>query len=313
MGSGWQMGFDEEAGNKWLYGPVRPEFRYVLSYLARAYADGVLDPDFAVTTAQQWHEKNSNGSALFCWENMNFGFRWNLALQDLNPNYEWGPLETIAGEKGQRNRQYFGVVAGGFAMGGTTKHPERIIEMLDWMLTPEGLDLTNWGIEGEHYRYVKGSRPASITDYTDVGLSKALDYHNKEILPDVWKVFFEKTDPFRSYQSETGTGQLDFHVLVDKAINLQWETGGKYDWWYELTASDPGLRVPVLPPPFTPEEVDRIKTITTNVEALLVPAYDNVILGKMSLEEYDAVAKKAIAAGTPELERIYNEAEARLK
>jgi putative aldouronate transport system substrate-binding protein len=312
--SGFGMYFEDDIEDpKWLYGPVHPEFKYVLSFFSKAYAEGVLDPDFAVTTPEQWHEKNSNGMSLFSWDNMNFGQRWNLALRKETPEAKWGPLETLEGPKGRRNYRYFGIPEGGFAMGATSEYPERIVELLDWSITPEGLDLTNWGIEGVHYRYVKGSRPATITDYTDEGLSRALDYRNKEILPDVWKAIAEKTDPFRAYQSETGTGLLDYHVLTDKGINYQWESLGEYAWWYEQTAKDPGLRLEPLTPPLTKDEADRVKEITAALDVIMLPAYDNIITGKIPLADYDGIVQQAIRAGALELEEIYNEAEARLK
>lgn len=38
------------------------------------------------------------------------------------------------------------------------KHPERIIELIDYLFTDEGQLLINWGIEGQHYDVVDGKR-----------------------------------------------------------------------------------------------------------------------------------------------------------
>jgi len=313
MGSGWQVYWDKDVeGGKWLFGPIHPEFRDVLGYFARAYADGILDPDFAVTKADQWHEKNSSGKGLYCWENITFGVRWNLALRETNPDVGWGPMYVLEGTKGKRMTTYGGL-QGGYVIGANTKYPERIIKMLDWMITPLGLDTTNFGIEGVHYNYVKGTRPEIIEDYTMAGLAKAMDPSKKEIVPEVYKRFGETRDPFRSYQSETGTGLLDFNVLTDSTMEYPWDPPGETDEWYELTGSDPGLHGNFLTPPFTAEERERIKEVTTNVGSILDPAYDKVIIGQMSLDDYDQAVKQAIEAGAEEMEEIYNEAEARLK
>ena len=312
MGSGWQMYFDKDVeGGKWLFGPIHPEFRDVLGYFATAYADGILDPDFAVTTADQWHEKNSSSKGLYCWENMTFGVRWNLALREVDPDVGWAPMYVLEGKKGKRMTTYGGL-QGGYVIGANTKYAERIIKMLDWMITPLGLDTTNFGIEGVHYT-LKGTRPEIIEDYTMAGLAKALDPSKKEIVPEVHKRFGEMTDPFRSYQSETGTGLLDFNVLTDSTMEYPWDPPGETDEWYALTASDPGLHGNFLTPPFVAEERERIKEVTTNVGSILDPAYDKVIIGQMSLDEYDQAVKQAKEAGAEELEEIYNAAEARLK
>ena len=313
MGSGWKMYWDKDVeGGKWLFGPIHPEFRDVLDYFARAYAEGILDPDFAVTTADQWHEKNSSNKGLYCWENMTFGVRWNFALREVDPDVGWAPMYVLEGKKGKRMPTYGGLLSG-YVIGANTKYPERIIKMLDWMITPLGLDTTNFGIEGVHYNYIKGTRPETIEDYTIAGLWKAMDPTKKEIVPEVHKRFGEMTDPFRSYQSETGTGLLDFNVLTDSTMEYPWDPPGETDEWYELTGSDPGLHSPFLEPAFTAEERERIKGVTTNVDAILDPAYDKVIIGQMSLDEYDQAIKQAIGAGAEELETIYNAAEARLK
>lgn len=38
------------------------------------------------------------------------------------------------------------------------KHPERIIQYLDYLFTDEGQKLISWGIEGQHYDVVEGKR-----------------------------------------------------------------------------------------------------------------------------------------------------------
>lgn len=314
MGSGWRMYFDKDVdGGTWLYGPVHEEFEYVLEYLARAYADGLLDPDFAITSADQWHEKNSSDRGMWVWENMSFGTRWNAALAEVDPAYEWSPVPVLEGTKGARMTSYQGL-GNGYGIGGNTEYAERIIKLMDWMITPEGLDVTNWGIEGEHYRYKPGTgRPEEFSDYRLETMERELDAANKELLSDVWSVYAEKTDPYRSFQSDTGTGLLDFVMLTDSGVEYLWDAPGAVDAWYEMTANDSALHPRYVEPPLTEEEAQRVKDITTDVENILTPAYDNVIIGRMTMSEYRAEVERAIAAGALELEEIYNAAEARTR
>ncbi len=315
MGSGWGVYFDKDVdGGKWLYGPVHEEFSYVLTYLANAFKDGLLDPDFAITSDDQWHEKQSSGKTLWCWENMSFGVRWNLALQELDPKFAWTPIGTLDGLKGRRMTTYGGLATGGYVISAKSDYPERLISLLDWMITPEGLDTTNWGIEGEHYRYKPGtSRPSRISDYTVQGINSVLSRDNKEIIPEIWQYYAEKTDPFRTYQSDQGVGLLDFVVLTDSGMEYPWDPPGATDSWYELTGSDPGLHLRFIAPPLTDDEATTIKDIQTNVENILTPAFDKVIIGRMTEAEYRAEVEKAIDAGALKIEEIYNAAEARLK
>jgi ABC-type glycerol-3-phosphate transport system substrate-binding protein len=297
--------------NKWLYGPIHDEFKECLGYFARAYKEGVIDPDFAVTTADQWHEKNSSNKGVFSWENMSFCTRWNLALRDKDPKATWGPLPTLGYKKFRRQFDYSGYYDG-YAISANAKNPERIIQLMDWMITPPGLDLTNWGIEGTHYT-TKTARVASVADYSPDAMTKQMPSERNQILPAVFDKYKTKSDPFRSFQSDSGTGQLDFTVIFDQTISFLWSPPGETDAWFQITINDKALKPRGVQPPFTAAETERLKKLQTDVDALCNPAFDKVILGQMSLGDYDKVVADAKKAGAEEIEKIYNEAEARAK
>ena len=295
--------------NKWLYGPIHDEFKECLGFCARMYKEGVLDPDFAVTNADQWHEKNSRNKGVFSWENMSFGVRWNQALRGADPKATWGPLPTLGYKKFRRQLDYSGYYDG-YAISANAKNPERIIQLLDWMITHLGLDVSNWGIEGTHYTR-KAERAASVTGYAREAMSKQMPGTRNQLLPAVFDKFKAKSDPFRSFQSESGTGQLDFTVIFDQAPTYLWNPPGETDAWYELVEKDPALKPRGIQPPFTAQETERLKKVQTDVDAICNPAFDKVILGQMSLGDYDKVVADAKKAGAEEIEKIYNEAEAR--
>lgn len=319
MGSGlggWIRGKDtpyyDEAvdGGRWVYGPVHSEFKDVLEYFAKLYKDGLLDPDLPSTTDDQWHEKNSSNKGFFSMDNISFCVRWNLALREVDAKATWLPFPTLRGKKGRRQND-FGGFQGGWVIGANCKHPDRVVELLNWQLSPIGLDTTCWGIEGVHYS-LKGPRPDTIEDYTMEAVGRAMDDKLRELVPEVYEKYKQKADPFRSFQSDTGTGLLDFTVIWDQAITYLWDPPGEADSWYQMTEADPGLHPEVIVPPFTAEESERLKNITAEVNAILDPAFDKVVLGQMSLTDYDKAVQQAIQAGALDLERIYNEAEARV-
>jgi len=320
MGSGYTSGglpayFDKDVdGGKWLYGPIHEEFNYVVDWFARAYKEKLLDPDYAITTADQWHQKNSTDAGLYCFENMSFGVRWNLALRQKDPNAGWGPLHILKGKKGRRMYDYTGL-GDSYVIGGNAKYPDRLVQLMDWMITPEGLDITNWGIEGKHYT-LKTPRAARVDSYTVPGIEKAIPAAGKELKKDIWDTYAKKTDPFRSYQSDTGTGLLDFDMLTDSTVEYLWDPPGETDEWYALTAKDHAdgvIHMPALAPAFTKEENDRLKKLYTDINAIVDPAIEKTIMGQMSMSDYLKEVDKARKAGAEEVEKIYNEAEARSK
>jgi len=307
--------FDKDVeGGKWLYGPIHEEFNSIVDWFARAYKEKVLDPDYAITTADQWHQKNSSDAGLYCFENLSFCTRWNLALRQKDPNAGWTVLPVLKGKKTRRMYDYRSLW-GRYVIGGNTKHADRIVQLFDYMITPEGLDLTNWGVEGKHYR-LKKPRAARVDDYTVAGLEKAIPKDGKELPKEIFDAYAKKTDPYRAFQSDTGTGLLDFSMLTDSAVEYLWDQPGEANEWYALTdkeVADGVLHMPALAPAFTATESDRLKKLYTDINAIVNPAIEKTILGQMSMADYAKEVDKAKKAGAEELEKIYNEAEARSK
>jgi hypothetical protein len=115
-------------------------------------------------------------------------------------------------------------------------------------------------------------------------------------------------------KSEHGTGLGDLILLIDGGVLPYWEPQDTdITRNIEIVGKDPGMHPELLVPPFVKEEIEKLKSLQANVDAVMNPALDKVVLGQMSLPEYDKVVQDAIRAGAQELERIYNEAEARVK
>ncbi len=317
MGSGlggWFRGMDspyfDEAvdGGKWLYGPIHPEFRDVLAYFARAYKEGVLDPDIASTTVDQWHQKNSSGKGFFSYDNFTFQGRWVKALREKEPSARWAAMTTPAGRRGARQNDFF-TFEGGWVIGAKSKDPERVIELFDWLATPLGIDTSNWGIEGKDF-FMKCARVDAIADYSRTALARVQDAACRDIKPEV----VAKYSLSNQRKSELGVGLGDLIVLIDGGVLPYWEpqdTDIRNN--IAVVGKDAGMHPELLVPPFVKDEIDKLRAIQANVDAVMNPALDKVVLGQMSLTEYDKVVQDAIKAGAQDLERIYNEAEARVK
>lgn len=294
---------------KWLFGPIHEEFKDCLSYFARAYKEDIFDHDFAITTSDQWHEKNSSNRGVFSWENLSFCLRWNQALRGADPKATWAPLPTLAYKKVKRQLAYGGYYEG-WSIGANAKNPDRIIQLLDWMITPLGIDTCSWGVEGTHFTR-KSPLPQSIQQYTEDSLNSVLKPQRNEIVPELFEKYKKKTDPMRSYLSDAGAGYLDLFQIYDSAPTYLWDPPGEADTWYDVVAKDKALKPRGLQPPFTAAESERIKKVQTDVDAIVNPAFDKVILGQFSLSDYDKAVEQAKKVGAEDLEKIYNEAEAR--
>lgn len=313
---GWARGIDgpyyEPAEKKWVYGAIRPEFKDVLAYFNKLYKEGLCDPDIANTTPDQWHEKNGSGKGTFSWDNFSFCVNWNKAVRGADAKATWTPIPILAGTKGARQNDYTGFAGsgGGWTISANCKNPERAIELMDWMITPLGIDLRSWGVQDVHYT-LKGTRPDKVDDYTQAGLAKIWTPDSRTLKPDVVEKYKTKADPFRSYQGDIGIGQLDFAILWDDQVIYTWDAPGEADEWYTMSANDKGLHPEIMVPSFTAEESEKLKKYITDVNAVIDPAIDKFVLGQSTVADWDKAVADAKKAGAEDWEKVYNEAEAR--
>ena len=166
-------------------GPNQKEY---YAWLNRMYWEGVLDPEFATQTFDDYKQKIVSGRV--------------LGLLDADWNYAEAQKELL--RAGKTAQSYAGLpvtlhedavcpslynwgLSPGWGVGVTTacQHPERAVKFLDWLCSEEGQVLIHWGIEGENYTVdASGRRVRS----------------QKEI---------DRSQQDTDYQSETGVG---FHA-----------------------------------------------------------------------------------------------------
>jgi putative aldouronate transport system substrate-binding protein len=293
MGSGTSMYYDADIdGGRYIYGPTMPEFKEVLEYFSKLYAEGLIDPDYAVNSTSIMIEKMSTGKSFFYYDNGSFVANIIAALKSDDPNATAGTFPVLKNSKGIRRNWLYETheIGVGFAVSAKTKYPERVVKFMDWMYTDEAADLTNFGIEGVHYTKENGEYKIS---------EELVEKYSKE------------SDPWRSFMSPINGGQLGFCIRFDE--RSQWpfmddDVRAIYDQW----ASDPGMREELQDPPFTKDELSRVAKLQTAIETIYERNIDRFIMGELPLDAYDDVVKEMMDAGVEELENIYNEALRRL-
>lgn len=147
----WLIDEDYNATYKFASEKVREYFQW----LNRMYNEGILDPEFATQTHDDYIAKISSGRV--------------LALFDTLWDYQDG--EKILKQDGKLEQTYCGLPLGmdesvkvptlmyqglatGQGVGITTscENPEAAIKYLDYICSDEGQVLVNWGIEGTNYQ-----------------------------------------------------------------------------------------------------------------------------------------------------------------
>lgn len=304
MGSGGFPLFNSTRGiylepktDRYVYGPTSESFLKVVEFMRRAYADGILDPDYATMDKDKMFEKLSGGKLMSVYDNNSFvGRTYNPALKEVDADAWFDILEPLADEEGnvrsyRYNKDWTDNVA---VISSQTKYPERIVEMMNWLYTEEGSLVSNFGIEGEHYDMVDG-KPVV-----------------KQALIDSCE---GASDVFAAVSGKLGAGLQGLGFYVDESLYEQTsdpiflEQGEKIADWTEKG------EITFLPgwPSFTDEEQERVTEIEQKLTNVFNQEIDAFITGKKSMEEWDSLTETLKSEGSEELEQIFNTAYERIK
>ncbi|KIL40611.1 hypothetical protein SD70_12820 [Gordoniibacillus kamchatkensis] len=288
MGSGNRIYFDPDVeGGKYLYGQAHAEFKAPLEFLHKLYAEKLLDPDYAVNTGDQMKEKLSAGKALFYYDNNSFGVNFNAALKSTNPKARFDLLPLMMNDKGQtRNWMYAKDWLHHYVISAKAKNAKDIVKFLDWMYSEEGTLITNYGIEGQHFKMENG----------------------KPVIADsVIKEYANTKDPYRYMQNTLAVGFQSFTLNVDEHPMGVVSPPELQKWADQITTKN-GYVYEVVDPPFTLEESARLKTLLSKVETLVDQEMDKFIIGTRPMSDFEKFSRQLKDSGALEIEKIYNDA-----
>lgn len=302
MGSGGFMGFNTERGmylepdeGKWLYGPTTESFKKVVQFLHDCYANELLDPDYSVMTRDMAFEKLSTGKLYANFDNTTFITSvFNPAFKEVKPDARFDIIPPMSYD-GTNTRSYrFERDWTSFmAVSSKVDRPEDVVQFMNWIYTEEGADLLNFGVEGVTYEVVDGT---------------------PVLKEDVFNEYKDQDDPYGAFRSHYGLGMYSFALYVDDTFNKDMvdeeflANGELIDKWTEEG------KVSYMPhfPPFTEEEAERLKDLETQIGSVFNQEIDKFIMGTRDMSDYDKFMDELRSQGVEELEKIFNDAEARL-
>lgn len=282
--------------DRYVYGPTSEKFTRVVEFLAGAYKDGILDPDYATMNKDQMFEKLSNGKLFGVFDNNSFTARtYNPALQQIDPNARFDLLAPMANADGQtRAFRYERDWGDQTVVNAQSERWEDIVKVIDWMYSEEGRMITNFGVEGVHYDMVDDF-PTIKQEIVDRNANAS--------------------DVFMAIQGEIGVGLHGFSLYIDEATYKQVsdplfvEMGERIQQW-----TDEGTVV-YLPnwPAFTTEETEEITDLELRIGNVFDQEIDKYITGKKSMDQWSELVEMLKAQGAERLEEIFNAAYDRIR
>lgn len=274
-----------------VYSPADPAYKEFLTEMAKWYAEGLIDPDFAALDGAAVKSLVTTDVAGSYWGSLagNLG-GYNIALQEAVPTGQivGAPWITAAdGVAYQQEAEHAKALTGyGAVITSACEDPVAAVKWLDEHYSEAGSLLMTFGIEGESYNMVNGepvltdeilNNPDGLT--YDVALAKySLKPNTGEAMDDTYAIY----------------SQYNLQTDVQTEANALWSAG------------DTSIIMP--PVSLTVEESDEYAKIMNEITTYVQESIVKFIMGQKSLDEFDSFVEELNAMGLERATEIQQDA-----
>ncbi len=153
-----------------------PMYLDAIKYLRKLYKEGLLDPDFATLPLISAFEKLWTGrTGVLDFQSVGTTNNWmpGRYTETPVPTFDFTILSGPGGQGGPIKQYprytFYNVIAS------TSKYPEKAMELINYLFTEEGDELTYLGVEGLHYEWVDEAdgKYKKLDPYTDAATHRA--------------------------------------------------------------------------------------------------------------------------------------------
>lgn len=270
---------------KIVYGPSERQYKDFLAYIARLYGEKLIDPEILTRKGNPRDEllaQNIAGSL----------HDWFASTADLNtklsPSIPGFNLRHFAPPVGTAKKPYTRIqqskvrADGGWSISVRNKYPVETIKMMDFVYSPEGVLLTNFGVEGKTYRMADGKpvyTEAITKNPAGLGMHESLVTNGAQ-----WKIGMIQS--------------IDYEKQFANAV----ATEARLDYMNNYIVEE----FPLLS--FTPEEAEVVKDKYTQIKALASEMSARIMVGAVQVADFDVTVAEMRKVGLEELTRIYQAA-----
>jgi putative aldouronate transport system substrate-binding protein len=261
------------------YGPALPGMKEALTFLNNLYNEKLIDPEFAIISKQQWEAKVSKGHVGAIYFNPARTDFFTDVLKKENPKAKMVGGGAIKNKNGKGELLPDYSLKGVMAISSKSKNAELIVKYYNFLYSPEGKLLTQYGIEGTSYT-IKDRKPQYTDEFksniqnslTNIGLGTT-------------KYFF--TAPMENLFKDRNEG-----TLVADAVETS-----RRDW----TKQEPQLS-------FTQAEQELVSKNLQPIQDKTSEYMIKFIIGQEPLSNFDKFVGELKQRGLDELVKTYNAA-----
>lgn len=262
----------DPATGKVAYGPLLDGYKEYLATMNKWYSEGLIDPEYLTVDQKILDKKMLNNMVGASYlDSNNSMINYLRAKPEETFDFTVAEFPKVAGGKNywpmgsidDKVARYGGVITP------SCKNVVEAVKFLDYLYSPEGQELLNWGIEGKSFTVDENGKK----QYTD----EILNNPEGKTSVDAIAKYCNNAGFMKVYDSEAIRAldnSLEPEILAKRHEAIK-----------RAEESDKGLGIPSLA--YTSEEVKELNKIKTETNAYLEEMRAKFILGKEPLENYD--------------------------
>ncbi|QNK58809.1 extracellular solute-binding protein [Paenibacillus sp. PAMC21692] len=275
--------------DRYVYGPTEPQFKEMVVWLKKLYDEGILDPEYALRTTQQWEEVFFSEKALFT---VDFIARVQQVNNKFIEQNSSARIVAIAPPTGPTGRSgIYGrssvLANSGIAVTAGTKHPLEAFKLIDWIFGGEGRYIARYGIEGETYS-VNADDTVSLTP----NMQSSGNPGGKELVKDYgWVYYLNKYEFPVDHMKAEDESDENLYMYSRKVME---DASG-------IVAPDPVLA-------YTEDQTKVVRNKGTVISDYFKENIDKFVMGARPISEWETFVGELQKRDTEEVAAIYNEA-----
>lgn len=281
------MGFYVKNG-KVTYGILEPEFKTGLEYVTKLYKEGLLDVDFLLQDRTAMLGKITNNKVGFAFE---YQPTQVMTTMKDDPNFKFEGIpnfKDVRGKEFSLQSSYTNGVLTARAAAITTQcaDPLGAMKWLDFLYSPEGHVILNFGKEGETFNYNAEGTPIFIDEIQNYSgeLTRSQVWGKNFATYNTYFPGIQDWDSYGAYLSEHGRAAVET--------------------WSDGVVTD--MNLPTLT--YTDEQKELLKTKFTPIETYVNEQVSKIILGQKPISELSAIVNKANEMGMADVLKVYQDA-----
>ncbi|MCJ8012981.1 extracellular solute-binding protein [Paenibacillus sp. KQZ6P-2] len=204
----WYGPYVDYEKDEWRYGPTEDSFKEMLRYLNLFYKEGLIPPDFMAMKRDQFNDLLAQDKAFIANDYIGVIDEVPVIIQrtdDFSLDYMTPP---IGGNNGKPYNAYDGLLNRGMAVAADTKNLDTVLKYVDFLYSPEGIELATYGREGETYYQKDGARRFNdeYVNFATLRKSTGIATYGSHLVVDMKAYSYMSSDKFNKAMEKIQNG-----------------------------------------------------------------------------------------------------------